>query len=67
MKTLEEQFLFLHNNPPPPFNPDYDPKAIKRSRRVTQSMEADNYYANHSREECREEWHGRYERSKNNV
>ena len=59
--TLEDYFLYLHNNPPAPFNPDYDPKASDRFKRVTQSMVADNFYASHTREECKTEWHRRYD------
>lgn len=48
-------------NPPDPFNPDYDPKAKGRYDEVTNGMKADNFYAGHSREECRLEWRRRYE------
>lgn len=51
----------LHNAAPPPFNPDYDPKAHKRYERVTKSMVDDGYYKNHTREECNQEWRKRYE------
>jgi hypothetical protein len=50
-----------HKNPPAPFNPDFDPKAKERYANVTKSMEADDYYANHTREECRVEWAKRYD------
>ena len=49
------------NNPPPPFNPDFDPLAKGRFERVTASMEADNFYEGRSREECASEWRRRYE------
>lgn len=61
MKTLEQHFEWLHNNPPIPFNPDFDPKAKDRSSRVTASMEADKFYDNHTREECAIEWRRRYD------
>jgi hypothetical protein len=48
-------------NPPAPFNPLFDPKAKDRFAAVTKSMEADNFYASHSREECRAEWRRRYD------
>lgn len=58
--ALEKHFLDQHKNPPPPFNQDYDPKAKGRSSRVAQSMEADSYYAFHSRAECAAEFRRRY-------
>lgn len=51
-------------NPPAPFNPLYDPEAKARYAAVTKSMEADDFYANHTREECRLEWRRRYEERK---
>ena len=57
-------FTEYWRNPPPPFNPDYDPAAKDRYTRVTASMEADDYYSNHTREECRIEWARRYEEEK---
>ena len=65
--SLEEHFMFLHNNPPAPFNPDYDPEADERSRQVSLSMETDNFYATHTREECKHEWHKRYDARKVHV
>jgi hypothetical protein len=62
--TIGEYFMFLHNNPPAPFNPDYDPKATERARQVTRSMEADDFYATHNREECKAEWGRRYDELK---
>jgi hypothetical protein len=50
-----------HNFPPNPFNPDYDPKAEDRFYTVTSSMEKDNFYATHTREECKVEWTKRYQ------
>lgn len=52
---------YHHNNPPAPFNPDYDPKAKDRYVAVSASMEADGFYLNHSREEARIEWAKRYD------
>ncbi len=60
-QALEAHFLYLHNNPPAPFNPAYDPKANDRFKRVSKSLEDDGWYANHTREECKAEWHRRYE------
>lgn len=51
-------------NPPPPFNPVFDPKARDRYDRVTQSMVDDDFYANHTRQECKDEWARRYELEK---
>lgn len=51
-------------NPPAPFNPDFDPKAKARYSAVTKSMEDDDFYAAHSREECRDEWRRRYDEFK---
>lgn len=48
-------------NPPPPFNPDFDPLAKGRYEAVTTSMEADDFYAGHTREECKAEWGRRYD------
>ena len=48
-------------HPPAPFNPSFDPKAKERFEAVSKSMEADGYYADHTREECKEEWRRRYE------
>lgn len=54
-------FAYDHDNPPEPFNPDADPKAGARYRKVTESMEADCFYAAHTREECKAEWGRRYD------
>jgi len=59
-------FDYEHKNPPPPFNPDFDPLAESRYEKVTSSMVDDNYYANHTREECKAEWAKRYDAAKNN-
>lgn len=53
-----------HRNPPPPFNPRFDPKAENRYRLVTQSMMEDDFYEHHTREECKAEWARRYDRLK---
>jgi len=58
--NLEALFKEQHDNPPAPFNPDYDPKAKDRYRQVTKSMQEDDYYNTHSQEECKAEWHKRY-------
>lgn len=47
----------IQGNPP---IPDFDPKANARFDAVTQSMEDDNFYANHTRPECAAEWRRRY-------
>ena len=52
------------NNPPAPFNPDFDPLAEERYAKVTASMQADDFYANHTREECKAEWGRRYDELK---
>lgn len=53
-------------NPPPPFNPEFDPQAKDRYAAVTISMEQDDYYATHTPEECHLEWRRRYELLKKN-
>ena len=55
--------FFQHewNNPPPPFNPLFDPLAKGRSERVVTSMEADKFYDSHTREECAAEYRRRYD------
>lgn len=54
-------FAYHHDNPPPPFNPEADPRAKDRYRAVTSSMQDDRFYDNHTREECKAEWGRRYE------
>jgi hypothetical protein len=54
-------FDFEHKNPPLSFNPDFDPKAEGRYAAVTASMEADDFYTGHTREECAAEWKRRYD------
>jgi hypothetical protein len=54
-------FAYHHDNPPLPFNPEADPRSAERYRTVTESMESDDFYASHTREECRLEWKRRYE------
>lgn len=46
---------------PAPFNPDYAPKVKQRFADVTASMERDNFYISHTREECKQEWGKRYD------
>ena len=52
MNTLECHCEYWHNNPPAPFNPHYDPAALERGHYVMYAMEAEGFYANHTREEC---------------
>jgi hypothetical protein len=59
-QSLADHFQDLHNNPPPPFNPAFDPKAAGRYQSVSASMQEDNYYSTHTREECKAEWAKRY-------
>lgn len=54
-------FAYQHDNPPPPFNPTFDPAARARYERVTSSLVAEDFYASRSREECKAEWARRYE------
>ena len=54
-------FDFEHKNPPPPFNPEYDPEASHRFQLVTASMKTDGYYEGHTRAECQVEWRKRYD------
>jgi hypothetical protein len=42
----------------------FDPKAKGRSAAVTASMEKDNFYEGHRREECGVEWRRRYDELK---
>jgi hypothetical protein len=58
---LYKHLNWHHNNPPAPFNPLYDPKAKDRWAAVTESMVKDDYYATHTRAQCKEEWSRRYE------
>lgn len=61
----ENAIMLIHSMPaPPPFNPEYDPKADARFREVSKSMQDDGYYSNHTRQECKEEWRKRYEKLK---
>lgn len=57
---------FEHFNPPPAFNPNYDPRAAARYSRVTASMQRDDFYSNHTRDECKLEWRARYEKEREN-
>ena len=60
----EKALQYQHDNPPPPFNPHFDPKAKERAHKVTQSLENDNYYSLHPRSECAKEWRRRYDKLK---
>lgn len=42
-------------------NPDFDPNSKALYVMVTESMEQDNFYDDHTREECAVEWRERYE------
>ena len=53
-------------NPPKGFNLDFDPKAKARYASVSKSMEDDDFYDCHTREECKIEWRKRYDERKNN-
>lgn len=64
VSTFVGMFTNEWNNPPKPFNPAYDPKAAGRSKAVSSSMEAGNYYATHTRAECAAEWRRRYDAEK---
>jgi hypothetical protein len=57
-------FDYWHRNAPQPLNPDFDPKAKGRYARVTASMERDDFYAGHTRDECATEWRKRYDAEK---
>ena len=54
-------FAYDWQHPPPLFNSDFDPKAAQRFSDGTAGLEQDNFYAIHTREECKEEWRKRYE------
>ena len=60
-RALEQCFEWLHKNPPAIFNSECNPKTKDVWAKVTQSMEDDNFYASHTREECATEWKRRYE------
>ena len=60
-KAYYKSMQYHWDNPPPPFNQDFNPKAKQRYMDVTTSMEADGFYKNHTREECRIEWRHRYD------
>lgn len=50
----------LHEIPPAPFNPDFDPRAAGWLNRAANSMEDDDFYATHTRIECAVEIRRRY-------
>lgn len=60
-QELAKHFEHLHNNPYPPLNPEYDPRAKNWSLEATQSMEQEGFYDTHSREECAIEWRRRFD------
>jgi hypothetical protein len=53
-----------HRRLPRPFNPLADANAERRYAATTASLQADDFYANHTREECRVEWARRYDEFK---
>jgi len=55
-------FDYHHDNPPAPFNPSSDPRAKGWYNETSNSMEDDNFYDSHTREECKAEWKRRYEK-----
>ena len=57
-------FDYEWRNPPPPFNPLFDPMAAARYQAVSDSMESDGFYANHTRGQCAKEWRARYDNLK---
>ena len=63
-QRLVGHFEAFHKNPPQAFNPDFDPNAKEWSRIATESMERDDYYRRHSREQCRIEWRRRFDLAK---
>jgi hypothetical protein len=59
----KEQYDYWKNGPPGlkgAFNPDYKPYAVKVRQIVTDSMDQDDFYSTHTREECKVEWNNRY-------
>lgn len=54
--TLADHFERLHANPPPSFNPAFDPTARARSDAVARAMEEEGFYDTHTRQECAEEY-----------
>lgn len=57
-------FDYWHRNKPRPFNPEYDARARDWGRTASASMEADHFYATHTRAECAAEWRRRYDAAK---
>ena len=49
---------------PAPFNSLYDPRAKHIHREAIDSMVSDNFYDNHTREECAAEFRRRYDKIK---
>ena len=58
--NIKAHFEALHNNPPAPVNPHYNPNAAIASIAVSEEMENEGYYTTHTREECRIEFARRY-------
>ena len=53
-------FWYQHNFPPDPFNKDFETRAAEWYSKVSTSMQTDNYYQQHTQQECKEEWARRY-------
>lgn len=70
--SIPQHFEHMHNNPPSELfrmlglNLDYNPNSKDWYKMVSQSMEDDNFYDTHTREECRVEWAKRYTKLKEN-
>jgi hypothetical protein len=60
-QKLAAHFETLHNNPPAPFNPLYNPNSKKASLLAVQSMQSDGFYDNNTREQCSIEYRKRYD------
>lgn len=43
MAELTAHFEYMHNKPPAPFNPDFDPKAKERDHKIYEAMLADGF------------------------
>jgi len=57
--TLAQTFEWLHNHPPEPFNPDYDPKAKARYALASKVVEGLEPFA--SRRDRAQAWREAYE------
>lgn len=67
LNNLDKTFEYHHNNPPAPFNPDYWVGSKNCYAVTTASMEDDNFYSSHTREECAVEWKKRYELNRDKL